>query len=215
MLKILVLAACEAAISLLISWTQFKLDSKRVKDFATKHMTSIPRSLRIKLELSSRPAIVRSQEFRAIEEKAKADNEVWQQAYIKHYRKLKMLEKDDSASNHTKNFFKTINIVRWCRVIIHCRSFYLDWVHQNQEKRLKEISSFYLLHQFKCNVTDCNRTNELRIIHNSLYHKNNMHPYSWKYVAYIFVSCACHVNFKVNILLVIFVQIWKWHDRFL
>ena len=93
------------AISLLNSRAQYDLDFNRVREFATD-MKSLPRSLKINQKLTSRTAVVRTQEFLAVEELAKAANDEWQKAWKGCFRKIRELERNESRTSHCNNFFK-------------------------------------------------------------------------------------------------------------
>ena len=97
---------CNAAIKLIQSRATYELDMLRLKNFVASKTSSCPRSLRVKTKIKSRPDIMRSQEFRAIEEAALADDAKWQNAYWNHFRKVKELERNASRKIHTDNFFK-------------------------------------------------------------------------------------------------------------
>ena len=88
------------------SRANYELDMLRLKNFVASKSSPAPRSLRVNTKVKSRPEVVRTDEFRAIEEAALADNIKWQKAYWNHFRKIKELERNSSGKVHTDNFFK-------------------------------------------------------------------------------------------------------------
>ena len=98
-----------SALSLLRSRAQYDLDITRVREFATDMTTLLPRSLRTKTKIVSRTAIVRKPEFRAVEEMANEATEVWRKAMKNRFRLVRELERSDSCTSHTENFYKTVD----------------------------------------------------------------------------------------------------------
>ena len=79
---------CCSIISLLKSRSNYDNDINRVREFVTDK-SSVPRNLRLKVKLTGRASIVRSQEFLALEEKLKTADTVWQKSYKNAFRQVR------------------------------------------------------------------------------------------------------------------------------
>ena len=97
---------CLAALSLLRSRACYEQFMKKIRDFATDK-SSIPRSLRVKVELSpAMPNSVRRQKYMAAEEKAKETVEKFQKSFRSHFIEVKECDRDEAYEAHTGNYFK-------------------------------------------------------------------------------------------------------------
>ena len=98
---------CCSIISLLKSRSNYDNDINRVREFVSDK-SSVPRNLRLKVKLTGRASIVRTQEFLALEENLQAADTVWQKHYKNAFRQVRELERNDSGILHTENFFKIL-----------------------------------------------------------------------------------------------------------
>ena len=96
---------CKSAINLLKSRINYENDIERVREFVTDK-SSIPRNLRLKVKLTGRASIVRTQEFLALEETVKAADTAWQKQYKNAFRQIREMERNDSGIQHAEIFSK-------------------------------------------------------------------------------------------------------------
>ena len=130
---------CKSAISLLKSRINYENDMERVREFVADK-SSIPRNLRLKVKLTGRASIVRSQEFLALEESVKSADIVWQRQYKNAFRHIREMERNDSGNQHADNFFKVLDKLTKMKAIFEIKKL-IPSKQKNFKKGFKSLTA--------------------------------------------------------------------------